>query len=286
MKLNIILLFFASTILFSCKRTEEFLYDEETDNVYLGYTNSVDDYVVYTFAYTPGVSKDTIWVPVKIAGKRADHDRKFTIKETPIVITRNDEINAVRGYHYEPFKASYVMPKDSGVVHIPIVVFNAAGLDSQSAFLTFQVSGGDDFKTDLPEKLRTKTITFSNRLEKPLWWDGWQGELGFYSRMKHQLFLISSGTVDIVNVVNNPNAYLDRPKGLFHISNTRYLLNYPFAWVQDNPDKGYVLTKRAGTAEDYDFYNVNTPNIKFHLKFFADANKYVFVDENLNQIIF
>ena len=174
MKFNVTILFFTALVLFSCKKTEKFLYSAESDNIYLGYSNSEDDAVIYTFAYTPGVARDTIWVPVKIAGQRADHDRTFVIKELPTTLTGTDAVVAVRGYHFEQFKSSYVMPKDSGIVHIPIIIYNAGGLDTQSAFLRFQVSGGDGFKTDLPEKLRTKTLTFSNRLEKPDWWDGWQ----------------------------------------------------------------------------------------------------------------
>lgn len=274
MKRNILIFFLACTMLFACKKDEKFLYDETTDNIYLDYPT--EDLLTYTFAYHPELAKDTIWIPVKISGKRVDHDRKFSLKSVETTLS-----SALRGFHYEEFKPFYVMPADSGVVHVPLIIFNAEGLTGESVFLSFQVSGGEDFKTALPEKLRTRTITFSNRLEQPVWWVYWLGELGMYSRTKHQLFLISSGTI---NLSNPATEFMDTPRSLYYISNARNFLRYPFEWVEQNPDKGYVLTKRTDDTNDYDFYNVNNPAVKFHLKYFQSAGTYVFMDENGLQI--
>lgn len=173
------------------------------------------------------------------------------------------------------------MPADSGLVHIPVIIKNTdTALAFKSVVLVVRVSGGADFGSSLPEDLRSKKIYFSNRLEQPDWWKFW---LGQYSRVKHQLFLISSGATDLIDPTK-PDAYLQIPRTLFYVDNMRVFLNYPFDWVQQNPAKGYVLTPRNDGTGDYDFYNVNTPTKKFYLKYFKAANKYVFIDENGNQI--
>jgi hypothetical protein len=59
----------------------------------------------------------------------------------------------------------------------------------------------------------------------------------------------------------------------------------PFNWVKQNPDKGYVLTKRNDNTGDYDFYNVDSPQKKFWVKYFPSVDKLIFMDENGNQIL-
>lgn len=272
MKRKLILLLVSCMIMQACKKEDKFLYDAETDNIYLGYED--EDQLIYTFAYTPGLARDTIWIPVKISGKRVNHERRFALQVTDSAST------AKSNTHYEALKPFYLMPADSGSVQVPVVLLNAPGLESASVRLTFVVSGGEDFKTQLPAKLRTKSLLFSNRLEMPSWWMFWMGELGPYSRVKHQLFLISSGTRDLLP----PSEFMEIPRTLFYISNTRSMVKYPFNWVDTHPELGYVLTKRTDNSGDYDLYNKDAPATKFHLKYFSAADTYVFLDENGNQI--
>lgn len=273
--MTFILLFCAAII--GCKKDKTLLYTAQ-DNIYLDYLNN--DTLNYSFAFNPIQVQDTVWVPVIISGKRADHDRHFQLSVVP------DSTTATPVLDYVPLKSEYTMPADSGVVHVPVIIKNTdTALVNKSVILTVRVSGGTDFATLLDESIRTKKILFSNRLEEPAWWPDWAGELGNYSRTKHQLFLISSGTVDLVRLAGNPNAYLDIPRTLFYISNFDAFLSDPFVWVAANPAKGYVLTARNDGTGDYDLYNTSAPTKKFHLQYFPQANKYVFIDENGKQVI-
>lgn len=277
MKRNIFFILLFCTAMFGCKKDKTQLYSSK-DNIYLDYP--VKDTLNYSFAFNPIQVQDTIWVPVIISGTRVNYDRHFQLSVVP------DSTTAVQTVDYVPLRSSYIMPADSGVVHVPVIIKNTdTALVNKSVILTVRVSGGSDFGSLLDESIRTKKILFSNRLEQPDWWIYWQGELGNYSRTKHQLFLISSGTVDLVNFATVPDFYLQIPRDLFYISNFDAFLNDPFGWVAANPAKGYVLTARNDGSGDYDFYNVNAPTKKFHLQYFPQANKYVFIDENGQQVV-
>lgn len=282
MKKYIFLVFTASVFLFGCKKSDLETY-HSADNIYLDYpfVNGKPDTskLIYSFAYVQGIDKDTIWVPVKISGVHEHRDRKFLLSVVDTATT------ALANLHYEQLKAFYVMPADSGTTHIPVIIKNIdTTLVNKSVTLTVRISGGADFKTGLPTDIRTKKIYFSNRLEQPVWWQYWAGSMGTYSRVKHQLFLISSGATDLVEFTV-PDFYLQIPRDLYYISNTHEFLTHPFDWVKQHPEKGYTLTKRNDGSGDYDFYNVNAPGKKFYLKYFSQANTYVFIDENGNQVI-
>lgn len=273
-------LFFATIIcvLFSCKKVEVLSYDVQKDNIYLNYQLADSGNVVYSFAYHPALEQDTVWIPVIVSGMPVHHDRHFAFTVVDSTTT------AVQGLHFEPLQAAYTLPADSGTTKVPVILLNKdTSLETKSVFLTIKINGGQDFDSRLPDTIRTKTIFFSSRLEQPEWWAGW-GEMGPYSRVKHQLFLISSGTTDLVVKGSYPDWYLEIPRSLYYIANTRAFLNHPFEWVRDNPSSGYILEKRTDGTEDYDFYNPSLPNKKFYLKYFPAADKYVFIDENGQQV--
>ncbi|MEO3403942.1 DUF4843 domain-containing protein [Mucilaginibacter sp. CAU 1740] len=282
MKRNIFYVLMVVAVLFGCKKDQLLTYGSR-DNIYLNYKdkdkNQDTSVLTYSFAYNPTLAQDTIWVPVIISGQRSKNERKFAITVVDTATT------AKAGLHYEALKPSYSMPADSGTVKIPVIIKNSdPELANKSVKLTILVSGGQDFDSSLPVLLRKRTIVYSARLEQPAWWIYWMGNLGTYSRIKHQLFLISSGTVDLVDM-SKPNAYLQIPRTLYYIDNVRTFVNDPFAWVARYPEKGYVLTKRANGSNDYDFYNSSSADKKFYLKYYDQAGKYFFVDENGQQVI-
>lgn len=282
MKRNIFYVLVVVAAFLGCKKDQLLTYGSR-DNVYLNYKdkdgNQDTSVLTYSFAYNPTLAKDTIWVPVIIAGQRSKNERKFAISVVDTATT------AKAGTHYEALKPFYIMPPDSGTIKVPVIIKNSdPELANKSVMLTIMVSGGEDFGSLLPVSLRTRSILYSARLEQPAWWIYWMGNLGAYSRIKHQLFLISSGTTDLVDM-SKPDAYLQIPRTLYYIDNVRTFINDPFAWVARYSEKGYVLTKRAGGSKDYDFYNSSSPDKKFYLKYYEQADRYFFVDENGQQVI-
>lgn len=277
MKRNIFFILLFCAAMLGCKKDKPLLYSTQ-DNIYLDYP--VKDTLSYSFALYPNLVSDTIWVPVIISGTRAKNARHFQLSVVP------DSTTAVATLDYEPLKSSYTMPADSGTVHVPVIIkATDTALVSKSVILTIRVSGSSDFATQLGESIRTKRILFSNRLQEPDWWpDKWYEELGVYTRTKYQLFLISSGTIDL-DKESDPNFYLSAPRDLFYVGNFKAFLLDPFGWVSANPDKGYVLTKRTDGTGDYDFYSVDSPTKKIHLQYLMQSNSYVFIDENGNPVV-
>jgi hypothetical protein len=269
-------------MLFGCKKDTQLVYDSK-DGIYLNYKdkdgNQDTSALTYSFAYNPTLAKDTIWVPVIISGKRVNHDRKFILNIVDSITTAKPAL------HYEALKPFYIVPADSGKVRVPIVIKNTdPALADTTVRLAFRVAGGEDFGSSLPLLIRTRVLNFSARLEQPGWWIYWQGQLGQYTRIKHQLFLISSGTIDLVDM-SKPNAYLQIPRTLYYLDNTRNFVNDPFSWVSRNTSKGYVLTPSSDGSKDYNFYNSSAPEKKFILKYYAAVDRYFFVDEKGNQVI-
>lgn len=282
MKKKIIYFLLLSIMLGACKKNEMMPY-LSADNVYLNYLDKDKNHdtttISYSFAYNPALAQDTLWVPVIVTGPKVSHSRQFVLTEVDSLTT------AVKGTHYEALKASYTLPADSGTFKIPVILKNTdEALAIKSVTLGLRTVAGGDFAANLPLPLRTKKIIFSSRLERPDWWGYWESQLGDYGRIKHQLFLIASGTVDLVDM-SKPDSYLQIPRTLYYIDNFRNFLKDPATWIARNPDKGYVLAKKTDGSNVYEFYAEAAPTKRFTLSYFAQVNGYFFIDESGKQII-
>lgn len=246
----------------ACRKTPDFLYRAPLQNMY--FDINPDDSVVYTFAYKPDLGRDTVFLPVKLAGLKADSIRKFGV----IVVDSNTTAKA--GIHYEAFKTWYELPADSGVFKLPVILFNTdPSLQTQSVKLTLKLKPGAGLDTNLNKLIKTKVI-LSGKLEQPDWWNTWP--LGAYSRTKHELFMIATG------VTSMTKDGMDAPRNLFLVGRLNVMVADPFAWVNNNPDKGYVLTARGDG--NYDFYATSNPAKKILVRKDTATGRFYFVDEN------
>jgi hypothetical protein len=226
------------------------------------------DSVLYTFALHPGKASDTAWVPVRISGDRENKDRVYSVKVVDSGTT------AVPNKHYQPLKDQYVLPAGAGVSYMPVVLYNTdTMLFRQSFTLKLEVVPSGDFNADINERIYTRVV-FSNRLEKPSWWDKSPG--GAYSIVKYQLFRIAATTDDV------PTGTYSQPVQLYFTSKLQSLLINADSWVNNNPDKGYVLTVRDSLNKD--FYNPQASDKKFLYKKDTASGKYYFMDENNQQV--
>ena len=256
----------------SCSKNSDFLYDSQ-DSIYLNYPDTTSRKISYSFAYTPNIAEDTVWIPVKISGEIIPHDRSFKLAVVDSVTT------AEPGAHFEPLQDSYTMPADSGTISVPVVIYNKdPALDSSTVTLGIALVPTADFKIAFPQ-LDYARLSFSNRLEQPAWWIYWMSSLGPYSRVKHQLFLIATGTNDMPDM-SQPDAYLLVPEALYHISQYTALIGDPFGWVEKHPE--YALTENEDGS--YSFYLVDTPQKIIILMKDEASGSFHFIDEN-GQII-
>ncbi len=264
-----------AAIFAACSENPGYEYNAQKDNIYFDYATTDDSKITYSFADTTfDVVENTIYLPVKISGKRVSYDRKFRVEVIDSLTTAKPSL------HYEPMASSYTLAADSGTFKLPVVLYNTDEiLQDSTLVLALRLVDSDNFSTAFPH-LISATISFSSRLEEPSWWKYWLGELGTYSRTKHFLFLISSGTKALTDPTA-PDSYLYTPEVLYHISEYKAFLADPFTWVGKHTE--YALEKKNG-SDDYTFYLKAAPDKTYLLKWEAGNGKYFFIDEN-NEII-
>jgi hypothetical protein len=265
---NIICL--ATALLTSCKKAAYMPY-HSSDNIYFNFDDGTTDRdsVVYTFAYTPLIPSDTIWLHVSLSGNRIDSSRTYKVAVTDSGTTAQPNI------HYAPLNARYMLAANAGVDSFPLVIFNTDTLLSRrSVALNLHLVTTSSLGTAI-STLTTARIIISNKLEKPIWWSMWLG--GYYSQVKHELFRIASGTTDLTT------SGLDAPKNLYFVGRLNSFLSDPFTWVANNPEKGYVIRQRPDG--NYDFYWTETPNHIILYKKDAASGKFFFIDENGGNVI-
>lgn len=277
MKKLFIIGLFGAVAFSACEKAVELTY-QSPDNVYFDFTDPKDskkrpDSISYSFALFPEKSFDTIFLPVRIAGSRKSADRKFKLSVVDGATT------AIAGKHYKALEPEYILPADSGAVKVPIIIYSTdAALLDRSVRVKFRLVASADFAVTTVAFDSAKVI-FSNRLEQPAWWNVWGGELGTYSRVKHELFIRTSGTTELPGFVSGEVV----PKTLFHTRRFRSFLNNPIDWVADNPQEGYTLQDIGGGK--YNFFSISNPEKKYQLELNPADNKYYFRDENGNRIV-
>ena len=267
-KMTIIPLLFLITALTACHKEMLPLYEQTQDNVYFDFATQQDrDSVTYTFAYTPGLLKDTLYLPVKISGNRAS--KSLTYK---VAITDSNN-TAVAGLDYAAFQPSYTIAANKGTASLPVILLNNDTLLTQrSVRLSLHLVATDDLGVQLSDIITARVI-ISNKLEKPAWWDRWMTN---YSDEKFELFIIA--TNGVTELANDDATYgLFAPQSLYYIGLMNDLINDPVGWITKNPDRGYVLQPQGDGT--YYFYNSATPSNRIQVIFDTSANRYFFVQK-------
>jgi len=260
-----IIIMAAVVLITACQKKDVASYHGNA-NIYFNINTT--DSVLYTFALHPGKARDTAWVPIRISGDRENRDRVYSVKVIDSLST------GVVNKHYEPLKDQYVLPADAGVTYMPVVLYNTdTMLFKRSFVLKLQIAPTGDFNADLAEQATTRVV-FSNRLEKPSWWDKCPG--GSYSIVKHQLFRLSATTEDV------PVGTYSQPIWIYYAAKLQSLLVSPATWIVNNPDKGYVLKDRADGNKD--FYQAQSPDKSFLYKKDPSSGNFYFIDENNQQV--
>ncbi|HEY4285868.1 MAG TPA: DUF4843 domain-containing protein [Puia sp.] len=257
---------FLITVLASCHKEGLPLYQQTKGNVYFNFSNG-NDSVIYTFAYTPGVLTDTIYLPIRISGNRAPKGLSYKVSVT------DSNTTAIAGLDYTALQSSYAIPPDSGTAWLPIVLLNKDSLLTQhSVGLNLHLVASDDLGVQLSDIITARVI-ISNKLEKPNWWDLWMTN---YSDEKFELFIIA--TNGVTELASDPATYgLFAPQSLYYIGLMNNLVNDPVSWIAQNPDRGYVL-QAQGDGTWY-FYNSATPSNRIQVIFDTSANRYYFVQK-------
>lgn len=252
--------------LLSCKEAELKLYEEDA-NIYFNLSQRDRDSIVYTFAYDMTKAVDTVYIPVSLTGYRLQEVRNYN------VYVEQDSSTAVQDIHYKSLENNYSIAANSGGAWFPLIVYNVSDLEEKSVSVLLKLQATDDFGIDNPNIIRARVV-LSARLEKPIWWDDW---LDNYSRVKHQLFILVTEQRTLTR------EGLDAPKNTYFRDMLAMMLNDPFRWVNNNPEKGYVLTSTDDGAS-YSFYHKDNSDRAMLLRYNSGSGKYFFIDENGREV--
>jgi len=280
MKKCIITSFVLIFLLGACQKAEEIKYIGETCAVF-GTTSDTLTPIVYSFLEHPeALAIDTILVPVRIMGNRASYDRAIVFS----VVTA--KTTAIVNTHYLPLEEEYIMPADSGLVYLPIIVKNTdVQLSVAPVKLTLKIETNKDFSSH--PAMQSTTITFSNTISEPSWWSYWLESQSTFPKFSTTAY----GLVTKITGRTKFETTAGADMSMFYIS-VYSMLNVwtPFfnaatsgvetlnTWITNH--QGWVLVKHTNDVY-YDFYQELYPSTKYKYgPVSAGATVYGFFDEN------
>ncbi len=262
-------------LLYSCQKADEMRYIGVTNAVF-GTTTDTLTPIVYSFLEHPEVKDvDTIYVPVRIQGNRMHIDR-------PIKITVvKDSTTAVVGKHYEALKDQYVMPADSGSINIPIIIKKGDNLLNLSTVkIGLRIEPNEYFGSN--PGYQYTSVTFSNTLKEPAWWNYWETYLPKFTTTAYSLVTKITGRTNFSSTGDGSSLFYVSIYGMTSVWNPFFTststdVQSLTTWVSNHPE--WVLTKHTGD-DDYDFYQVSDPSTKFRYGIVsAGSTIYGFFDE-------
>lgn len=146
----------------------------------------------YTFTFEHNdVTEHTLEIPVKIAGRYSDKDRKFSVKVVDTLTT------AANGVHYEILSTDQqIIKAGQSEGSLLVKLKRATDLKTSTLQIVLQIIKNDNFAPGYQPIIK---ILVSDRLIQPEWWDAiHKGKLGKYSELKCRLWLefmkITDGT--------------------------------------------------------------------------------------------
>lgn len=167
-------------------------------SVYFIYSTrySTADSLSFSFAaMDTAIKSDTVWLPVRIAGSPADHDRTISLGPDPATTT------AIAGKHYQVLPA--VMPKDSFSTQVGVVLYRTPDLQDTMVVLGLQLQPNSNFSvlmkdTTMADGVNASVsefrITLTDELVMPSDWpDFLVYFFGTYSKVKYQFIINATG---------------------------------------------------------------------------------------------
>jgi hypothetical protein len=195
MRYYILLLTFFS-LLIGCKKEELPLFEGEPGIIFYTQPNTPDS-IVYTFATSgigTGVEKqqDTIWLPMRLTGVPAKHDRAIKVQA----------VEGTTAVINEDFKLPEIsLPADSITVRYPLVIYSKPKMKTASYKIVLQIVPSEALSVGTTGRAVDNTLAFdtykiwvSNKLDKPTWWS--DAKWGVYSETKYRFMINTLGYVD------------------------------------------------------------------------------------------
>lgn len=176
-----------------CKKDAIDLYGE-TEYIY--FANESDQVIEYSFAFHPGVTRDTVPLILKLVGRPGDTDRPVRLQVDAA------HTSAVESDFDLPDKL--VLRAGKATDTIPLILHNSVRLLQEKFTLRLVIQPNAHFQLG-PASNRYQDILFSDILARPAWWTQvvTTNFLGAYSDAKYRYFIEATGITDMSDLSEN-----------------------------------------------------------------------------------
>ncbi|TDQ79212.1 DUF4843 domain-containing protein [Sphingobacterium yanglingense] len=181
------ILFVCLISLLGCKQDEiMFFQSNDAMSIYKGQYEA--DSTSFSFAYyLPAVTKDTIWVTIRVQGKRSAEDRIVEMKAV-------EGTTALLGTDF--VLPEFVFKAGSDTARYPVVLLRNESLKSTTKTIKLSVKPNSYFERGAlgqeigkTYSIETYTIHFNDYLSKPGYWSALENYVGAFSVAKFQFML-------------------------------------------------------------------------------------------------
>lgn len=182
-------------LLAACDTKEKFDYKAH-NNLYF----EVEDNLQMNFFYRDRetVSRETIYVTVKVSGGPRDYARAINLK--PVTLDKKEMLPAEVNTHFLPLDnpetaGEMVMPAGKVETRVPIILLRHPSLREDAYYLALQVEPNKDFATETATNL-VQNIDIMDMPFRPSNWDDWGtvgNFFGLYNVVKHEFMIKVAG---------------------------------------------------------------------------------------------
>lgn len=175
-----------------------------------------DTLVNYSFVFSKGLTKDTVWIRLNTMGYLSNKNRPFKLKQ--VAMGKKD---AVPGKHYIALDSKQMqqylfIPANKTYAYVPVIVLKHPTLDNDIYSLRIKVEDNGTFNPGYREQNFIQ-IDITSKLNKPTQWSVFMNYFfGKWGPVKHQFMMDVTGKTWDDNFL----------KSLFKDQNyTKYLVN-------------------------------------------------------------
>ena len=161
----------------SCVRQESFAYHGGEK------ISFADDSTYFSFGGEPfSVMDTTLQIRVEIIGRPVDRERPFRLRLV------EEQTSAEIGVNFDAIAEEYNIPAGECFTHIPVTIHRLTLNDTDIYTMCMELVANEEFELGAVEYLQRK-ISFSNRLDMPIWWNEVSHWVGEYDVRKYQKFI-------------------------------------------------------------------------------------------------
>lgn len=168
-------------------------YSDPQARLNFDYTQNTGGRFNYSFVFSNGKQRDTVWIQLNTMGRLSGEDRPFELQQ----IETGDH-DAVPGKHYVSFddegvKKYMVIKANENSARVPVIVLRDASLDDATYNLNIAIKPNSVFQSGYFAQ-SSMTVTITNELTKPT---AWKGAMNYYfgqwGKVKHQFMIDVTG---------------------------------------------------------------------------------------------